>query len=261
MAESNLRKRSPRAPSLTLKDGVERAGKVYEKENRHPTSVNIVAQHIGYKSAESGAARQTLAGLGYYGLLERQPDGRLAVSKSFEEYKFAPTEELRAEILANWLRTPPLFAELLEKYQDKLPSDASLKYELIQKGFNPPTAGECLGIFRDSVDYVKSVAPNVVVGEEVASKLGSEVTSVESTGAKDEQAQAFVADFANRHRDSLEGLAGRGMNVVNEQSSDKIPVRLANGRKAWLVIPSPFYAADKQRLISQIELLLADDEE
>lgn len=50
---------------------------------------------------------------------------------------------------------------------------------------------------------------------------------------------------------------------VNEASAsyDRIPVRLSAGRKAWLEIPTPLYAADKARLKAQIDLLLAEDEE
>ena len=50
---------------------------------------------------------------------------------------------------------------------------------------------------------------------------------------------------------------------VNEvpASYDRIPVRLSAGRKAWLEIPTPLYAADKARLKAQIDLLLAEDEE
>ena len=42
---------------------------------------------------------------------------------------------------------------------------------------------------------------------------------------------------------------------------DQIPVRLSGGRRAWLVVPIPFYTADKSRLKAQIDLLLAEDEE
>ena len=42
---------------------------------------------------------------------------------------------------------------------------------------------------------------------------------------------------------------------------DRIPVRLAGGRRAWLEIPTPFYAADKLRLKAQIDLLLTEEEE
>lgn len=39
---------------------------------------------------------------------------------------------------------------------------------------------------------------------------------------------------------------------------DKNPVRLTGGRKAWLIVPTPFYEADKSRLKAQIDLLLTE---
>lgn len=260
MAVAIIRKRSPRAPLISLKEAVDRASKVYEKEGRHPASADIVAQHLGYKSADNGAAKQTLAALGYYGLTDRPAEGMLAVTKSIEEFKFAPSEALRSEILQKWLLTPVVFAELLEKFQGRLPSDASLKFELIQKGFNPATADECLAAFVDSVQYVtharQLVAPDVHTAEVEADKTGSEAAAgatIEATGNP--------IDAPGRHSEPGARATVPSGDIVEDASSDRIPVRLAGGRRAWLVIPSPFYAADKRRLISQIELLLADDEE
>ena len=48
--------------------------------------------------------------------------------------------------------------------------------------------------------------------------------------------------------------------AIDEQV-DRIPVRLPGGRRAWLLIPSPFFTADKDRLKAQIDLLLAEDED
>lgn len=253
MAITALRKRSPRAPLISLKEALDRVGKVYGHEARHPASADIVAQHLGYKSAANGAAKQAMAALGYYGLIERPADGMLAVTKIFEEYKFAPSEELRAQILRKLLLTPGLFSELLEKFQDRLPSEASLKFELIQKGFKSATADECLNAFLESVRFVQSESKNLNVIEA-------------ETPAPGETIEASVEVVDDQH--TVTGEPGTRItpivtsrDVAEEEDSDRIPVRLAGGRRAWLVIPSPFYAADKRRLISQIELLLADDDE
>lgn len=254
-----IRKRSPRAPLVSLKEAVDRACKVYEKEGRHAASADIVANHLGYKSADNGAAKQVIAALGYYGLLDRPSEGMLAVNKSVEEFKFSPSEEHSLEILQKWLRAPGVFAELIEKFQDRLPSEASLKFELIQKGFNPATAGECLTAFMESVEFVnqakRSSPPDASAPEAVVTKPDSEYPP-ENTIT---QNQPEVPDRLN------EPVALHGATVApviaGDEGADRIPVRLAGNRRAWLVIPSPFYAADKRRLISQIELLLADDEE
>ncbi|MNR68298.1 hypothetical protein D3C85_1927750 [compost metagenome] len=49
--------------------------------------------------------------------------------------------------------------------------------------------------------------------------------------------------------------------IEDESASDRIPVRLSGGRRAWLVIPQVFFEADKKRLKAQIDLLLTEDDE
>lgn len=251
MAVRIVRKRSPRAPVLSLKEALDRVSKAYAEEGRHPSSAEIFAQHLGYKSAESGASKQTLAALGYYGLLERPSEGMMAVAKSFEEYKFAPSDNLRVEILKQWLRTPPVFAELLDKFQDRLPSEATLKFELIQKGFQPATAGECLEAFIESVQFVTQIAQSVAIDS-------STVETEETPQPETNPGSSDHAPIAETNRQSMHGT--KTLDFVTDEGNDRIPVRLEGGRRAWLIIPSPFYLADKRRLISQIEFLLADDE-
>ncbi len=46
----------------------------------------------------------------------------------------------------------------------------------------------------------------------------------------------------------------------DEGDLDRIPVRLPGGRRAWLLIPAPFYNADKARLKAQIDLLFTEED-
>lgn len=262
MTKIVLRKRSPRAPLISLQEAVGHAGKVYQMEGRHPATMDIVAQHLGYKSADNGAAKQLLAALGYFGLLERPSDGMLAVAKSVEEFKFAPDEDHRAKILEMWLGAPTVFSELLQKFPGKLPSAASLKFELIQKGFNPATADECVKAFVESVDYVRQATPErepaSVAAESESSNTGDESAAGSATEVGREQNQPAAIGAA---AEAAAGVTAPQPEIAGDERSDRIPVRLPRGRRAWLVIPSPFYEADKRRLISQIELLLTDDDE
>lgn len=259
MKTSTPRTRSPRAPLISLKEAVDRIEKIYAIEGRHPASADIVAQHLGYKSSENGAAKRILAGLGYFGLLERHSVGMLGVTKSFEEFKFAPSNKLRAEILQKWLTTPGIFGELREKFQGKLPSDASLKFELIQRGFKPAAAEECLSAFVESVQYVTQVQPETPdVEENVEETLNTEKDTDAEESIKSGSELLVTKSQSNEHKARTNTLA---QDIDENEISDRIPVRLAGGRRAWLVIPSPFFTADKRRLISQIELLLTNDEE
>lgn len=234
------RKRSPRAPSISLKDAIERAEKIYSAEGKNPAPVDVVAKHLGYSSSGNGAAATVFASLGYFGIVERPKDGYMVVTKDFESYKFTPEELLRKQIAVKWLKTPSVFSDLLDKYPGGLPSEATLKFDLITRGFTESTAGECLDAFLESVqftDYYRAVE-----------KLLLDETKTLSVSAGDmvENAKGQVTPKVD-----IQALDG----------NDRIPVRLAGGRRAWLEIPQPFYDADKERVIAQIKLLLTDDEQ
>ena len=111
------RKKSPRAPSLALDEALDRVYRAYDKERLHATPTEIVAQNIGYKSANNGAALGALASLRYFGLLERPKEGVLAVSKDVESYKFAPDDDMKLSLRLIFLKRPTLYNELLEKYE------------------------------------------------------------------------------------------------------------------------------------------------
>jgi hypothetical protein len=256
--ESAPRKKSPRAPSVALDVAIERALKIYKEENRHATPPDVVAQHLGYKGANNGSFVGTMATLGYYGLVERNKEGLYAVSKNVEAYQYAPDEAIRRKLLVDWLKTPAVFAGLLEKYGDRLPSDGNIKFDLIQRGFAPQAADACVNVFRRSVEYADyfaaSAAATAPVGEQVRAEP-------ETPAAEFDESKIANVDLVSV-RPNEQSSVSRPVHAPSHDSTegDRIPVRLAGGRRAWIEVPSPFYQADKKRLISQIELLLADDE-
>lgn len=241
-----VRKKSPRAPSIPLDEAIEKAVRVYEREKRHAAPTDAVAQDLGYKSANNGAALSTLASLRYYGLVDRPEEGKLAVTKDVEVYQYAPDLKVRQQVLQRLLRTPVVFADLLDKFPSGLPSDATLRFELINRGFAPASAEAVISVFRKSVNFV---GPMVAEPTEEGADLPA--VAVES-----EQLPK-----ANPGGASVSSSLPHGAGANLDQNADQIPVRLSGGRRAWLVIPSPFYSADKKRLKAQIDLLICEDDE
>ncbi|MCY1231350.1 hypothetical protein D9M72_437970 [compost metagenome] len=241
------RKKSPRAPSLPLDEALDRVMRAYDKDRTHPSPVDVVAQHLGYKTANSGTALQAIASLRYYGLLERPSDGYLAVSKEVESYRFAPDESTRQALLRSFLRRPALFAELLDRFSDGLPSDANLRFDLIQRGFLPSTAASLVGVFRTSTEFAKYF-------EVATPSRAAELPRVEEVSFSEEPEPDPV------RLPQTDPMRPRHV-IEDESASDRIPVRLSGGRRAWLVIPQVFFEADKKRLKAQIDLLLTEDDE
>lgn len=247
------RKRSPRAPSIALGDAIEKISKIYDMDRCHAAPLDGVARHIGYKDAGNGRALSALASLGYYGLLERPKEGMAAVSKDVEVFRFAPNETIKRTLKTKWLKTPLIFAELLEKYPEGLPSDATLKFELIQRGFAPNAADQCLQVFLRSVEYAQYFEQSQ--GAEAESLVNADA---ETANNETRQTSAIDPGIDSTPASTpLQPIA----KFTSSDDVDRIPIRLAGGRRAWIEIPMPFYEADKERLKKQIDLLLTNDEE
>ncbi len=239
------RKRSPSAPSMALDEALERAIKVYEKEQRHSAPTNVVAQNMGYKNANSGAALKTIAALTSYGLLERAERGKLAVSANVESYSYTPDPKEKEKLLMSWLESPVVFAKLLNKYKSSLPSDSTIRYDLIQEGFKPGTAESVLNSFKRSVEF--------------SGYFNAQHSSVSLETESFENEEELLGDL-NLVKKPESNTQNDSSQVDRNSDFDRIPVRLDSKRRAWLEIPAPFYEKDKKRLKAQIDLLLTDDD-
>jgi hypothetical protein len=236
---------------MSLDEALDRTIKAYAKEKLHSAPTDVVAQNIGYKSANNGAALAAIAALRYYGLMVRTGEGQMAVSKSVEEYQFAPDDSHRRRLMIDWLKSPPVFADLLERYASGLPSDATLKFDLIKRGFNPASADIVILAFRKSVDFVQYFEQRSSA-EAIANDFSNAVSKLDTHDPPMQVSKSVVI--------SNPEAVGSVFGDQDDSRLDKIPVRLTGNRRAWLSIPSPFYSSDKKRLKAQIDLLLADDE-
>ncbi len=256
MDDQSKRKVSPRAPTMALDDAVERAHRMYNEEGKHPTQVDVAFKHIGYNS-KNGAAMQAMASLGYWGLIERPRDGYVMVSKAAEDYQFTPDESHKKELLISFLRKPKIFSTLLDKYQDRLPSDASIRYELIQLGFTPAAADACLAVFKRSVEFAGYFDRG---GDQKAErKAESSLVEVKETIEEGDLALNEQPSLRNqelqRNSNQAAKLSGGGQDEMY-----RVPVRLTGGRTAWIEFPTPFYSADKIHLKKYIDLQITEDE-
>jgi hypothetical protein len=252
-------KKSPRAPSVSLRDALERAMRAYDRERLHEAPTEVVAQNIGYKNANSGTALSAIASLRYFGLLIRPRNGFLAVSKEVESFKFAPNEQQKQALLATFLTTPPLYQDLLKKYVSGLPSDATLKYELIERGFIPAAAETALAAFKESVEFTRYFEKSNEIDDSIEDDEDRSLQSEPQANISSSTAVAPPSPTSVAVSTPPISSALSLYEAADEH--DRIPVRLSGGRRAWLTIPTPFYQADKQRLKAQIDLLLAEDED
>ncbi len=248
--------RSPNYPIQPLEWAVSNALQLLDKEGLHAVPPDIVARNLGYKNASNGKAGRVLANLKAFGVIEKASSGKLAVSQDVQRYKLAPTDSDRKSYLKQWLKTPLLYSKIMGKYENDLPSDAVLLFELVDEhGFNEDAAEKAIKVFRESIDFVKRAtngldnesSEQVPEGDDFATDAGIEVQQM--TAQSSTTATGVVHERTKK--------APPQTNTDNF----RYPIRLAGGRIAWIEVPVPFYEADKNKLKAQIEIIGTDDED
>ena len=234
------KKTKPQAPSMPIPEVIEKVRIIYNKDNCHAIPTESAADALGYTNARSGSAITTLASIKMFGLLNSPQPGHLAVDQSFVDYEYSPDENQKQKIVLEWLHTPKIYAELLQRFENHMPSEATLKYELIKIGFTGKGLQKFMKSFISSVQFSKYY--------ELQKSQEFEEHEVHST--------------FNQSKDNFSPVQVTNTKISEVMTgSDRIPIRLSGGRKAWLEIPMPFYEKDKKVINDQVELIITDEEE
>ena len=156
-AEDKKKVRSPSFPFIDLREAAERARTLHDAERRNGVRPEIAAAHWGY-SAKSSGAMQTIAALRAYGLLEGEGMVRLTDRAAHLLLDDAGSPE-RARLLREASLSPPVHAQLWERYRADLPSDRSLRsFLVLELGFNEGAVDLCLRNYRETLSFAGLVA-------------------------------------------------------------------------------------------------------
>lgn len=151
-------KRSPRYPAISLKDAVEKAMTLYEKEGGSVMGREVIAQNLGYKGL-SGASIPVISALLKYGLLEGRADEIRLSDDAIKIIAEAEADDQRdrAAALRRALVSDSVFAELHERFGDS-GSEGNIRAYLTKSGFNKEAASKASRAFIESEGFVKSEA-------------------------------------------------------------------------------------------------------
>ncbi len=150
----NAAHRSPNYPAFSLGDALEKVRIVYDKDKKTATTPSVIAGHLGYKHT-NGPGGRALSCLRQYGLLE-DAGGLLKVSDAAFNLLHLPVEDAdRATLLKQAALKPNLYRQLKDEYPDGIPSDATLKSNLLKKGFNPDSVDTAIEAFRATMQVAK----------------------------------------------------------------------------------------------------------
>lgn len=147
--------RSPSYPVFDLTEAITKAEAIYKNEKRSATTAEVLASHMGYSTA-GGPGGRAVSALRQYGLIE-ESSGKYRLSDlgyTLIHFNRHSDEWMAAICVA--VRNPTLFRELLDEYPDGLPSDATLRNDLLKREFNPASIQDVVGIFRNTMSLADS---------------------------------------------------------------------------------------------------------
>jgi hypothetical protein len=154
MSESKKKERSPRYPSVSLKEAIEKVSELYNREGRNFVAREIAVKSWGYKSLH-GAALGLIAAIGQYGLLE-QNKGQVQISEDGWTIIEAPRNSAEyKEAVKRCAMAPTIFQELSEEYGDTLPSDDNLKWNLQKRKFTVDASSTVIQVYRETMAFLK----------------------------------------------------------------------------------------------------------
>lgn len=157
--------RSPAYPFIPVQKALERAQELYVQESAHFAPLKSAMAAWNYSPKSSGA-RQTLATMRYYGLVDVTGDGdarMIRVSELARKIILDKREddtEKRA-LIRHVALTPSAHKALFQEYPEGLPSDGTVHHFLVfRKEFNDAAANDLLAEFKLTASYIGLYEPD-----------------------------------------------------------------------------------------------------
>ena len=194
-----MRVRSPKYPSINLREAIERAQEFFVQEHHAPANVAVAAKHWGIRPTSSNLPK-TISALKEFGLMADSG------SKSKREVKLTDlacrillderehSEERDAAIKSSAL-TPVLHRKIFKVFNGQLPSNDSLRYRLLTDWtprFNVNSVDVFLKQFYFTLQFAKINEIHVLPDNEREDESAAEQTSFEGSNMKTTQAESPI---------------------------------------------------------------------
>lgn len=151
--EKKIRQRSPGYPLIDLKDAIQRAKILWDKDKTSLMPRDVVFEHLGFKF-KGGYGARVIASLKHFNLILEKQSDILLTQTAIDLAVLQSTDKQYIETVKKIALKPAIYSKVYSEYNGQLPSDANLKLKLISKyGFNPTRVDDFIAIFRKTISF------------------------------------------------------------------------------------------------------------
>ena len=159
--------RSPAFPFIPINKAIDRAETFRVAEGGRPKHFSplVSAAKAWGVGVKTGTAIQTIAALGHYGLFEFEGSGEQRAAR-LTDLAFRilldkqPQSPERDELIRQAALAPRIHVELWQKWQDSLPSNATLETYLVRdRGFSEGGARDLIAEYKETIAFAKPGQP------------------------------------------------------------------------------------------------------
>lgn len=147
--------RSPRYPTIGLKEAIDKTRLVWGKDYQTPTQRGVIAGHMGYNSL-NGKSLGVLSAVGKYGLLEGRGSEYRVSDLAVRILAQQPGDPDRVAAIREAATLPDLFQELDKRFPNGKVSDQSIRSYLIMQKFIPAAADAAIRSYRETKQLVET---------------------------------------------------------------------------------------------------------
>jgi len=141
--------RSPRYPVIGLKEAIEKAKQIYDKDYQNKVPKSVIAEHMGYQSL-NGKSLGVIGALNRFGLIEGRGDETYVSDLALAIIAHEPGSPERVAAIREAAGKPELFSELDSKFPDGRASDSAIRSYLLTQKFIPEAADNVVRSYRET---------------------------------------------------------------------------------------------------------------
>lgn len=146
-------KRSPGYPMISLDEAVQKAKTLWDKDKNNYIPLAAAYEHLGYKS-QGGYAARIIAALKKFELISEKQNAIKLTEEAVDLALHNKSDESYIEIIKKLALKPAIYEKIFNKYNGIIPSDSTLRIELIKEHqFNPESVDDFISSFRKTIEF------------------------------------------------------------------------------------------------------------